>query len=91
MTQTQWKDFFRAIRKSIGRFFSLVFIVAIGVAFYSGIRSTEPDMRISADKTYDEYKFLDIWIRSNLGLTRDDISEIAGRKDVENCRGRLSD
>ncbi|MBS4900453.1 MAG: FtsX-like permease family protein [Clostridiales bacterium] len=87
MTQTQWKDFFRAIRKNIGRFFSLVFIVAIGVAFYSGIRSTEPDMRISADKTYDEYKFLDIWIRSNLGLTRDDISEIAGRKDVETAEG----
>lgn len=87
MTKTQWKDFFRAIKKNLGRFFSLIFIVALGVAFYSGIRSTEPDMKYSADLTYDKYKFLDIWVRSSLGLTGQDIEEIGKRKDVEIVEG----
>ena len=87
MTKTQWKDFFRAIKKNFGRFFSLIFIVALGVAFYSGIRSTEPDMKKSADLTYDKYKFLDIWVRASLGLTNQDIDEIGKQEDVEVVEG----
>ena len=34
------KDFYMEIRKSLGRFLSIFAIVAIGVAFFSGIRST---------------------------------------------------
>ena len=39
------KDFYMEIRKSFGRFLSIFFIVAIGTAFFSGIRAAEPDMR----------------------------------------------
>ena len=37
------KDFYVEIRKSLGRFLSIFFIVAMGVAFFSGIR---PENRI---------------------------------------------
>ena len=50
MKQAQRKDFFREIRKSWNRWLSLLFIVALGVAFFSGVRSSEPDMRLSADR-----------------------------------------
>ena len=41
------KDFYMEIRKSPGRFLSILFIVALGVAFFSGIRASEPDMRLT--------------------------------------------
>ena len=50
------KDFYMEIRRSLGRFLSIFFIVAIGVAFFSGIRASEPDMRYSGDEYFDEKK-----------------------------------
>ena len=47
------KDFYMEIRKSFGRFLSIFFIVAIGTAFFSGIRAAEPDMRLSGDAYFD--------------------------------------
>ena len=35
------KDFYMEIRRSLGRFLSIFFIVAIGCAFFSGIRASE--------------------------------------------------
>ena len=48
------KDFYMEIRKSFGRFLSIFFIVAIGTAFFSGIRAAEPDMRLSGDAYFDK-------------------------------------
>ena len=50
------KDFFVEIRKSLGRFLSIFFIVALGVSLFVGIRATEPDMRLSGDAYVDENK-----------------------------------
>ncbi|MCJ7835390.1 FtsX-like permease family protein [Cuneatibacter sp. NSJ-177] len=86
MKQAQRKDFFREIRKSWNRWLSLLFIVALGVAFFSGVRSSEPDMRLSADRLYDQTNFMDIRILGTLGVTDDDlkaIREIPGVKDAE--------
>ena len=43
------KDFYMEIKKSPGRFLSIFFIVALGVAFFSGIRASDPDMGIKGD------------------------------------------
>ena len=48
------KDFYMEIRKSPGRFLSILFIVALGVAFFSGIQASSPDMRLSGDDYYNE-------------------------------------
>ena len=80
------KDFYMEIRKSMGRFLSIFFIVAIGVAFFSGIRSSEPDMRLSGDAYFDEKNLMDLQIISTLGLTQDDVNairQVKGIKDVE--------
>ena len=34
------KNFYMEIRRSFGRFISILFIVALGVAFFSGIRAS---------------------------------------------------
>lgn len=66
------KDFYMEIRKSLGRFLSIFFIVAMGVAFFSGIRASEPDMRYSGDAYLDRNKLMDIKVQGTLGLTDKD-------------------
>lgn len=43
------KDFFVEIKNSRNRFLSILVIVLLGVAFFSGIRAASPDMELSAD------------------------------------------
>lgn len=80
------KDFFREVKKSRNRFLSILVIVVLGVAFFSGIRATSPDMELSADIYYDDANLMDIRVLGTLGLTDDDVSElekIPGVKAVE--------
>ena len=70
------KDFIRDILKSKGRFLSIVAIVALGVAFFIGIKSSPMVMKTSSDKYYDDNNLMDIRLISTLGLTEDDVNEI---------------
>jgi putative ABC transport system permease protein len=78
-----WKDFFMEIKFSLNRFLSIFLIVALGVAFFAGIRATNPDMRLTADSYYDDSNLMDIRVLSTLGLTQEDITAIAGADKVE--------
>lgn len=86
MKQAMRKDFFREIKKSMNRFLSILLIVALGVAFFSGIRATSPDMKLSADQYYDKGNMMDFRVVGTWGLTKEDldgISSIEGVKEVE--------
>ena len=50
------KNFYMEIRRSFGRFISILFIVALGVAFFSGIRASEPSMKITGDAYFDKVR-----------------------------------
>ena len=78
------KDTFREIKKTKGRFFSIFGIVMIGVAFFSGILATAPDMKYTADQYYDEYNLMDYHVLSNFGITEDDLRQL---KKVEGIEG----
>ncbi len=84
------KDFYMEIRRSLGRFLSIFFIVAIGCAFFSGIRATEPDMRYSGDAYFDKQKLMDLQVISTLGLTDDDIAAIEAVDGVAGAEGGYS-
>lgn len=84
------KDFYMEIRRSLGRFLSIFFIVAIGVAFFSGIRSAEPDMRVSGDAYFDEKNLMDIQVVSTLGLTEDDVHALEKVEGIEAVEGGYS-
>ena len=71
------------IRRSMGRFISIMLIVALGVAFYSGIKASEPDIRLSLDQYYDRTKLLDIRVQGTLGLTDDDLDAIRALDGVQ--------
>lgn len=78
------KDFYMEIKRSLGRFLSIFFIVALGVSFFSGIRAAEPDMRFSADEYFDEHHLADMKVISTFGLTEKDIEAIQQVKGVKN-------
>lgn len=84
------KDFGMEIRKSLGRFLSILFIVAIGVSFFSGIRASEPDMRYSGDEYFDEHDLMDIQVISTLGLTDEDIEALEQVDGIEYVEGGYS-
>ncbi len=81
------KDFIREIKKSKGRFLSIFFIVLLGAALFSGIRSAGGDMKYSADVFFDDVKMMDIRVLSTLGLTDEDISDISEVEGVERVIG----
>ena len=84
------KDFYMEIRKSPGRFLSILFIVALGVAFFSGIRASEPDMRLTGDTYFDESNLMDIKAFSTYGVTQDDVDAILKIDGVEHAEGAYS-
>ena len=84
------KDFYMEIRKSPGRFLSILFIVALGVAFFSGIRASEPDMRLTGDTYFDESNLMDIKALSTYGVTQDDVDTILKIDGVEHAEGAYS-
>lgn len=81
------KDVVRDIKKSLGRFLSITAIIALGVAFFSGVKIAPEDMKKTADKYYDDYNLMDIRIVSTLGLTEDDLKEIEKIEGIEQSLG----
>ena len=82
-TKALRKEFYMEIKKTYNRFLSIFLIVALGVAFFSGIRASKPDMELSADKFYDENNYMDIRVLSTLGLTKEDVSALKAVEGVE--------
>ena len=86
MPRVFFKNILQEIRHSLGRFFSILSIVAIGVAFFGGIKASAPDMKNSADSYFDEYNVQDIQVYSTLGLKQDDIDKIKKIDGVEDVQ-----
>ena len=90
MPSSYLKDIFREIKISLGRFLSILCIVAIGVAFFAGIKASAPDMKNSADMYFDTYNVQDIQIYSTLGLTKKDVKAIQKLKGVKSVQPNFS-
>lgn len=90
MKKTFLKNLLRDIKKSIPRFLSIVIIIALGVAFYGGVRAASPDMKISIDNYLKTNNFMDFKIVSILGITKDDVKEVRNIKGVKQAEGSYS-
>jgi putative ABC transport system permease protein len=90
MKKTFFKNLFRDIKKTLSRFLSIVVIIAVGVAFYAGVRATSPSMKMSADSYFNKNNFMDYKLISTLGLTKDDVAEITKISGVTKAVGSYS-
>lgn len=76
MKKALHKDNFMMVRKTLPRFLSIFFIVALGVAFFSGVRVTEPDMKLTADAQFDESRLMDLRVLGTMGITEKDVKAV---------------
>lgn len=76
------KNVFREIKNTFNRFISIFAIVALGVGFVAGLKSSAPSMRHSADIYFDNNNFMDIYILSTYGFTEDDVSAFSEQNEI---------
>ena len=84
------KDSLREIRRNPGRFISIFFIIALGAAFFTGIRSAKYDMKYSADLYYNSASLMDMRVLSDLGLTDDDLEALRQVDGVNLAEGNYT-
>ncbi len=82
-----FKDFFREIRNTLSRFISITLLLILAVAFFSGLRSTEPDMQLTGDNFFDKYNMYDLKVQSTLGLTDGDLDALGNIEGVQEVCG----
>ncbi len=76
------KNLFQEIRTTSARFFSIAAISMLGVAAFTGLRATGPDMMLTGDKYLDRLALSDIQVMSSAGLTPDDIRALSALPGV---------
>lgn len=81
------KDSLKEIKNTYKRFISITLMAFLGVGFFAGIRATSPDMVDTIDKYYKAQNVYDIQVISTLGLTDEDIDELAKIENVETVTG----
>jgi len=77
------KTILRHIINNPRRYLAIMFIVALGVSFFSGVRAASPNMRDAADKYLDDYNASDIQIISTLGFDDEDIQALRQAKNTD--------
>ena len=85
-TETR-KMLLRSIRATLGRFLAILAIVALGVGFYAGLKSSQPDMLRSADDYMRRQKMYDLQLMSSLGLMKSDPAAFRQLPGVDAAEG----
>ncbi len=78
-----YKNSLVKIKKSFGRYISLLIMVMVGVGFFAGIQASAPDMSAVADKYYRDYNLMDFKIVSSMGLTEEDVVALKALSNAE--------
>lgn len=84
------RNTFREIKKSFGRYFAILAIIALGVAFFSGLKITQSVMVHSADVYLKDLQFYDYRLVSTLGFTEENVEALVEKEDVRAAEGAIS-
>ncbi len=90
MNKAYWKNLFRTIEKSKGRYFAIMAIIALGVGFFTGIKVTKPAMIESANSFFADNNFYDLKILSTYGFTDSEVADISEMEQVLYVEGGYS-
>lgn len=83
MKSAEHKDSLRQILYNPKRFIAIFLIVALGVAFFSGVRATCPDMRLTLDQYYNVYTASDIHLLSTFGFDAGDLDALKNLDGIQ--------
>ncbi|WP_243430483.1 FtsX-like permease family protein [Candidatus Enterococcus lowellii] len=87
-----WKDIFKSISKSKGRFFSIMGLMLIGSFALVGLKVTGPNMRATGENYFDELNVSDLTIIGTLGIDDNDVEVINQATGIDSVEyGYLKD
>ncbi len=81
-----WKDIYQSIKKSKGRFLSIVGLMALGSFALVGLIVTGPDMRAAGETYFNKLNVADLSVVSDFGLDKTDrkiIDQVEGTTGIE--------
>ena len=76
--------------RTLGRFFAIVAIVALGVGFFTGLRLARPAMVKTGADYIERTNLYDFQLRSTLGFTEEDAAYFAALDGVETVEPSVS-
>ena len=80
----------RELRKTLGRFLAIVSIVALGVGFFTGLKSSRPAMVQTGRHFLDRMNFYDLQLVSTIGFDEDAADTYASLDGVAAAEGSIS-
>ncbi|MBR3836045.1 MAG: FtsX-like permease family protein [Clostridia bacterium] len=83
MKKTLFKETLRSISANRLRFLSIIVIVALGIGFFVGIKSSSPAMGYSANEYFRINNLLDVRVTSRIAFSEDDINKIENLDKVD--------
>ena len=90
MGSSMGKTTLREIRQSLGRYFAIMAIVALGVGLFSGLKVTRDVMVSSAQLYFDQTSFYDVELISTVGFETDAARQLSRREGVLDAQGSVS-
>ena len=90
MGSSMGKTTLREIRQSLGRYFAIMAIVALGVGLFSGLKVTRDVMVSSAQLYFDQTSFYDFELISTVGFETDAARQLSRREGVLDAQGSVS-
>lgn len=78
------KDIRKSITHSLGRFISIMLLMALGSFALVGLSIAGPDMRKTGENYFKKYNTADITIISDYGIDKTEINQISKAKDIKN-------
>ncbi len=85
------KNIFREIKGSLGRYFAILAITALGVGFFSGLQITQKAMLRTGDDYVNSCNMYDFKLQSTLGLTDEDVTSLSELDGINAAEGSFSD
>ena len=87
MNRCTAKMLLRSIRSTLGRYLAILAIVALGVGFFAGLKSSMPAMIHTADTFFREQHMYDFRLMSTLGFTDRDVEAAGTLKEAAAAEG----
>lgn len=84
------RDFFRSIRKSLGRYLAILAIIALGAGFFAGLRSTKSAMLATAQQYVDGQSLFDFRVLNTYGYTQRAVEALSAAPGVARAEGSIS-
>ena len=90
MKRALFTDTLRELKRSVGRYISILAIIALGCGFFSGLKATMPDMIETALDYFEDNRLMDLRLMSSAGVKSDDLMAVRKAPGVESAAAAYS-